>query len=46
MEELKLLKNEIGWDIMDDTVCMHTESTVDPRIKSVTINFKIIKHGD
>lgn len=44
MEELEKLKKRFGWDVMDDTVAVATERTVDPRILNVTITFKVIKN--
>lgn len=38
------LKKEIGWDILDDTLSISIEKTVDPLIKNVTVTFKVIKH--
>ena len=44
MEELEKLKKRFGWDVMEDTACVAVDSTVDPRIKEVTITFKVIKN--
>ena len=40
----KELRKRLGWDIDAESVVMTSESTVDPRIMNVTINFKVIKH--